>query len=72
MESNAVIFDKPYSAEKIAEGKAVQWAVFSGSCNKCKHLKQCVSDNSFVFPQNAPCMVKKAEFLKESEDKENA
>lgn len=64
MPSNVVIFDKPYSEETIAEGRAVQWAVVSGSCNRCKHLQQCESDNNFEFPQNAACMIKKAEFLK--------
>lgn len=64
MKSNVVIFDKPYSAEKIAEGRAVQWAVVNGACNMCKHLQQCESDNKFEFPQNAPCMIKKVDFLK--------
>lgn len=64
MKSNVVIFDKPYSEDKIAEGRAVQWAVVSGYCNKCKYLQQCESDNNFEFPQNAPCMIKKSELLK--------
>lgn len=64
MKSNVVIFDKPYSEDKIAEGRAVQWAVVNGDCNWCKHLQQCERDNNFKFPQNAACMIKKAEFMK--------
>lgn len=67
MKSNVVIFDKPYSEDKIAEGRAVQWAVVSGSCNKCKYLSQCESNNNFEFPKNAPCMIRKVEFLKGGE-----
>lgn len=69
MSSNVVIFDKPYSDEKIAEGRAVQWAVVSRACNRCNHLQQCESNNNFEFPQNAPCMIKKAEFMKGGEQK---
>ena len=53
MKSNVVIFDKPYSEDKIAEGRAVQWAVVSGACNRCNHLQKCENDNNFEFPQNA-------------------
>lgn len=66
--NNVVILDKTYSADKIAEGRAIQWAIFSGTCDKCEHLGQCSNDKSFVFPQNAPCMKKKSEFLKEREN----
>lgn len=65
MKSNVVIFDKPYSKDKIAEGRAVQWAVVNGVCNRCKYLSQCESDNNFEFPQNAPCMIKKSDYLKD-------
>ena len=64
MKSNVVIFDKPYSEDKIAEGRAVQWAAVSGACNRCNHLQKCENDNNFEFPQNAPCMIKKSELLK--------
>ena len=67
MSSNVVIFDKPYSDEKIAEGVAVQWAVVSGACNSCNHLQQCESNNNFKFPNNAPCTIKKSELLKGGE-----
>ncbi|MBE6704230.1 MAG: hypothetical protein E7583_03115 [Ruminococcaceae bacterium] len=64
MKSNIVIFDKPDSAEKIAEGLAVRWAVISGICNMCKYLHQCENDDKFKFPKDALCMAKKSDFLK--------
>ncbi len=67
MKSNVVIFDKPYSKDKIAEGRAIQWVVVNGVCNECKHLQQCENDNNFEFPKNAPCMIKKLEFMKGGE-----
>lgn len=65
--NNAVIFDKTYSPDKIDEGLAVNWALLSGACNKCKYLKQCESGNS-IFPEDAPCMKKKAEFKRQREN----
>ena len=67
MSDNVVVFDKPYSKDKIAEGRAVQWAVVNGACDKCKYLPQCESNNNFVFPQNAPCMIKKGKLMKGGE-----
>ena len=54
MPNDIVVFDKPYSADKIAEGRAVQWAVISGACDNCMYLKECASDKNFKFPLNAP------------------
>lgn len=68
MKSNIVIFDKPYSVNKIAEGRAVQWAIVNGVCNECKHLRECESNNNFKFPNNTPCMIKKSELLKGGEE----
>lgn len=53
---NIVVFDRPYSKEKIQEGIAVQKAVITGECNKCTYLKQCESDKSFEFPKDSACM----------------
>lgn len=64
MNNNVVIFDKPYPSEKIAEGRAVQWAFNSGACNNCNYVQQCETDNKFKFPKNSACMIKKAEILK--------
>jgi hypothetical protein len=50
--------------EKIAEAGAVSWAVWSSACNSCRYLPQCESDDSFRFPNDAPCMKIKAEMLK--------
>ncbi len=68
--NNTVVFDKPYSADKIAEGMAVSWAVQSGACYKCEYEFFCRSGRNFKFPKNAPCMKKKDKFLKEMKDNE--
>lgn len=65
--TNITIFDRPYPADKQAEGLAVQWAVMSGACDKCRSLKRCESDATFVFPSGAACMVRKGEILQEME-----
>lgn len=62
--SSVVVFDNPYSADKTAEGLAIQWAVMSGACNSCKNLYECESKSNFVFPKRAACMKKKAELIK--------
>lgn len=64
MDKDTVIFDKPYSKEKNAEGLGVNWALITGACNACKFLEQCSTDRDFEFPNYAPCMVKKTEILK--------
>ena len=65
MNKHVTIFDKPYSAEKQAEGLAVNWAVITGACNYCRHVKICSSELSDylweTFPHDAPCMVKMRE-----------
>jgi len=58
---NIVIFDKPYSDEKIKEGLRIQQAVITGKCNKCGYLPRCETDSNFVFPKDAPCMEEVAE-----------
>ena len=68
MNNNVVMFDKLYSADEIAEGRAVQWAVITGACTKCKYLKTCANEIDFEFPKNAPCMEKKEELLKENDN----
>lgn len=57
------MFDRPYPADKQMEGQAVSWAIVSGACNKCRHLRRCSSDRSFSFPEDAACMKKKRELL---------
>ncbi len=65
MDNNMVVFDKPYPTEKIAEGMAVNWAVVNGACEECINLNQCASERDFKFPIDSPCMIKKAQILKE-------
>lgn len=67
MQTNICIFDKPYSKDEIAEGRAIQWAVISGACNVCKYLTECTRNRDFVFPEKAACMKKKAEYLRKEE-----
>ncbi len=64
MPENTVVFDRAYSADKIGEGRAIQWAVMSGECEKCKNLYECEHNRRFKFPKRAACMKKKAELLK--------
>lgn len=61
--TNITIFDRPYSADRQAEGIAVSWVVASGACDKCPHLPRCESDRTFVPPADAACMIKKVEIL---------
>lgn len=67
---NVIIFDKPYSAEFIAEAKAIQWAVMNGACDRCNHRYECENKRNFIFPKRADCMKKKAELLKKMNTKE--
>lgn len=55
--------NNPYSKDKIAEDRALEWAVFSGACFDCKCLVECAVERDFVFPEKAACMKKKAEYL---------
>lgn len=64
MDKNIVMFDKPYSEDKTAEGLGVNWALITGACNACKFLEQCSTDSNFQFPNYAPCMAKKSEILR--------
>lgn len=59
-----IIFNRPYSAEFIAEAKAIQWAVMNGACDKCNHRYECENKRNFKFPKRADCMKKKSELLK--------
>lgn len=59
------IFDRPYSAEKQAEGIAVSEAVASGVCDKCRYLHQCSTDRTFIPPSIAWCMRRKAVIIED-------
>lgn len=62
------MFDRPYSPEKMAEGRAISWAIATGACNSCEHLQRCSTDDRFAFPADAACMKKKTELLEEQSD----
>ena len=49
---------------KRAEACAVNWAVCSGKCDKCRYLDECETNRSFKFPDDAACTIKKKEILK--------
>lgn len=63
--THITIFDKPYSPEKLAEGLAISTAIMSGACDRCGYLRECESSGVSIFPTDAWCMKKKAEYLKE-------
>ena len=51
-----VVMDNSVPKEKIKEAMAIQTAVLTGACNKCVYLPQCETDETFKFPNDAPCM----------------
>lgn len=51
--------------EKQAEGLGVQAAVILGECFRCKDYARCSTDETFVFPAEAACMVRRDMVLKE-------
>lgn len=55
--THVVIFDKPYPPDKIREGIGVNHAFATGACDRCPHLPECESDESFRFPDDAACMI---------------
>ena len=57
------MFDRPYPAEKQAEGIAVHQAVAEGHCVKCGFFGRCSTDSRFMPPVFAWCMRRKAEIL---------
>ncbi len=69
---NAVILDKPYSSDKVAEAIALAGAVMDGECAACAYLHQCESDQNFKYPDNAPCMIRKYGILAEWKSREEA
>lgn len=66
-----VIFDRPLPLEKQAEGVAVNEAIVDGHCDRCGFLQQCHSCDSFRPPLFTYCMKRKAEILKEWENKQS-
>jgi predicted metal-binding protein len=69
MNEHITIFDKQYSDYKQAEGIGVSFAFVTGACNNCESLTECSNNEAFVFPENAPCMIRKREILKEQRGK---
>ena len=61
--TNTLIFDREYPPEKIAEGRAINWAVLSGACDNCGFIEECRTNRLFKFPDSAACMKKKKDFM---------
>ena len=57
------MFDRPYPADKQAEGLAIHQAIVEGHCDTCGFLPQCSTQDDFKFPVFAWCMQRKAEIL---------
>ena len=66
-----VFFDRPLPPDKQAEGIAVNEAVVEGHCDRCGFFKQCRSYDGFHPPLFTYCMKRKAEILKEWENKQS-
>lgn len=50
-------------SERRAIKEALYWAVSQGVCNYCDHSPKCGKYQDDEFPINAPCMVKKRDYL---------
>jgi len=61
--THITVFDRQYSADKRAEGMAVQQAVVGGHCDKCGFLARCSTDPSFVPPVFTWCARQKSEIM---------
>ena len=68
---NVLLLPDGLKMEKQAECCAINWAVYSGACNRCRHLKRCENDRGFTFPAEAACMKKKQEVLREWQKKQD-
>lgn len=66
-ETYCTAFMENLPPEKQAEGLGVQAAVLLGECFRCEHYARCSTDETFVFPANAACMVRRDRILKEWE-----
>lgn len=56
-ETYCTAFMEDLPPEKQAEGLGVQAAVILGECFRCKDYARCSTDETFVFPAEAACMV---------------
>ena len=61
--THITMFDRPYSAEKQAEGIAVHQAVAEGHCVKCGFYGRCSTDSQFRPPVFSWCMRRKSAIL---------
>ena len=64
-ETYCTAFMEGLPPEKQAEGLGVQAAVILGECFRCKDYARCSTDETFKFPADAACMVRRDMVLKE-------
>ena len=64
-ETYCTAFMEDLPPEKQAEGLGVQAAVILGECFRCKDYARCSTDETFKFPADAACMVRRDMVLKE-------
>lgn len=62
---NVVFLPAGLTPEKEAEACAVNWAVFSGACDKCRYLRLCSSGLASNLPSDAACVKEKERILSE-------
>lgn len=58
-ETYCTAFMEDLPPEKQAEGLGVQAAVILGECFRCKDYARCSTDETFKFPADAACMVRR-------------
>lgn len=63
-ETYCTAFMEDLPPEKQAEGVGVQAAVLLGECFHCAHYARSSTDETFKFPEDAFCMVRRNGILK--------
>lgn len=63
-ETYCTAFMEDLPPEKQAEGLGVQAAALLGECFRCEHYARCSTDETFKFPEDAFCMVRRNGILK--------
>lgn len=63
-------YEGVYPREHQAEDIGVIEAAINGKCNECSYLADCEKCHDQPFPDDAWCMVRKREILKEWREKE--
>ena len=62
---NVLFLPAGLTPEKEAEACAVNWAVLSGACDRCRYLRLCSSGLAANLPSDAACIREKGRILNE-------